>query len=66
MTSSALPNMETLTAFDHSIRFSIPTHQRSTFDRVIAGLLPLERFLSLLLRVRLGCKGFRLGKGLRW
>jgi hypothetical protein len=29
--------METPTAFDHSIRFSIPTYQRGTFDRAIAG-----------------------------
>jgi hypothetical protein len=40
MTSSTLPNMETPAAFDHSIRFSVPTHQRSTFDRTIAALPP--------------------------
>jgi hypothetical protein len=32
--------METPAAFDHSIRFSVPTHQRSTFDRAIAALPP--------------------------
>ena len=32
--------METPGAFDRSIRFSVPTHQRSTFDRAIAGLPP--------------------------
>jgi hypothetical protein len=40
VTSSTLPNMETPAAFDHSIRFSVPTHQRSTFDRAVAGLPP--------------------------
>jgi hypothetical protein len=40
MTSSTLPNMETPTTFDHSIRFSVPPHQRSTFGLAIAGLPP--------------------------
>ena len=37
---SKLPNVETPGAFDRNIRFSVPTHQRSTFDRAIAGLPP--------------------------
>jgi hypothetical protein len=40
VTSSSLPNMEPLNAHDHSIRFSVPTHQRSTFNRAMAGLIP--------------------------
>ena len=32
-------NIETPDTFDYSIRFSISTHQRSTFDWAIAGLL---------------------------
>ena len=37
--------METPSAFDHSIHFSVPTRQRSTFDREMAGLPPA--FLGL-------------------
>ena len=40
MTSSTLPNIETPTAFDRSIRFSVPTHQHSTFNHAIASLPP--------------------------
>jgi hypothetical protein len=40
MTSSTLPNVEALTAFDHGNRSSVPIHQRSTFDYVITGLPP--------------------------
>jgi hypothetical protein len=32
--------METPGGFNRSIRFSVPTHQRSTFDRAIADLPP--------------------------
>jgi hypothetical protein len=69
MTSSTLPNMET-TAFYHSIRFSVPTHQRSTFDRAIAGLPPA--FLGFpttkeVFESSAACKarlqGFSLGQG---
>ena len=45
VTSSTLSNMETPSAFDHSIHFSVPTRQRSTFDREMAGLPPA--FLGL-------------------
>src|ERR1700734_393922 len=45
VTSSTLSNMETPSAFDHSIHFSVPTRQRSTFDREVAGLPPA--FLGL-------------------
>jgi hypothetical protein len=38
--------METPSAFDRNIRFFVPTHQYSTFDRVIAGLL--SDFLAFL------------------
>ena len=63
VTSSSLPNMESLNASDHGIRFSVPTHQRSTFNRAIIGLPPaFSRVLSLLLRVRLGCKGVLIGQ----
>jgi hypothetical protein len=37
--------METPSAFDHSIHFSVYTRQRSTFDRKTAGLPPA--FLGL-------------------
>jgi hypothetical protein len=45
MTPSTSPNMETPTAFEHSIRFSVPAHQGSTFDHAIASLPPA--FLGL-------------------
>ena len=32
--------MATPSAFDRNLRFSIPVHQRGTFDRVIAALPP--------------------------
>jgi hypothetical protein len=69
MTSFTLPNMETPTVFDHSIRFSVPPHQRSTFGLAIAGLPPAflgfpttgEAFESTAAcKTRL--QGFRLGK----
>jgi hypothetical protein len=37
---STLPNMETPTAFDRSVGFSIPIRRYSTFKRAIAGLPP--------------------------
>jgi hypothetical protein len=70
MASSTLPNMETPTAFNRSIRFSVPTHQRSTFDRAIACLLP--DFLGFpttgkVFKSPAACKvrlqGFLLGQG---
>jgi hypothetical protein len=39
-TSSLLPKMETPSAFDYRIRYLVPQHQRSTFDRTIAALPP--------------------------
>jgi hypothetical protein len=62
--------METPVTFDRSIRFSVPTHQRSTFDRAIAGLSPA--FLGFpttgeVFESTAACKarlqGFSLGQG---
>jgi hypothetical protein len=66
-----LPNMETPTAFDHSVRFSVPTHQYSIFNRAIAGLPPAFLKFPTIREVfepTATCKallqGFRLGRGL--
>ena len=40
VTSSLLPKMEIPGAFDRSIHFLMPTHQRGTFDRTIEAIPP--------------------------
>ena len=70
MTSSTLPHMETPTAFDHSIRFSVPTHQRSTFGRATVGLPPAflgfpttEEAFESTAACKVRPQGFSLGQG---
>jgi hypothetical protein len=40
VTSSLSPKMEISGAFDRSIRFSVPTHQRGAFDRAVGAIPP--------------------------
>ena len=53
--------METQSAFDRSIHFSVPTRQRSTFNREMAGLPPAFLGLITLRRARLSCKALLQG-----
>ena len=62
--------MEAPSAFDHSIRYSVPTHQRSVFNSAIAGLPPaFLRFPTTgeVFESTAACKarlqGFSLGQG---